>query len=236
MIGRGADCQLILDDDYVSTRHARVVGGEDGIYVEDLGSTNGTYVNGQRITAPTMITLADTVRIGKTIMKLEPVIADEPLQLRFVTHSEIGLVRKNNQDSGFASPRLLVVADGMGGAAAGDLASAVAIDTIQRIDTAGRAARRCSRCSPARSTGPTTGSPISSRTTHSLDGMGTTVTGALFDGTELGLAHIGDSRAYLLRDGRLERLTHDHSWVQSLVDDGKISEAEAASTRTDRCC
>jgi pSer/pThr/pTyr-binding forkhead associated (FHA) protein len=71
MIGRGADCQLILDDDYVSTRHARVVSTPNGIYVEDLCSTNGTYVNGQRITAPTTITFADTVRIGKTILKLE---------------------------------------------------------------------------------------------------------------------------------------------------------------------
>jgi pSer/pThr/pTyr-binding forkhead associated (FHA) protein len=71
MIGRGADCQLILHDDYVSTRHARVVSTPSGIYVEDLGSTNGTYVNGQRITAPTTITLADTVRIGKTVLRLE---------------------------------------------------------------------------------------------------------------------------------------------------------------------
>jgi pSer/pThr/pTyr-binding forkhead associated (FHA) protein len=72
MIGRGADCQIILDDDYVSTRHARVVSGENGVYVEDMGSTNGSYVNGQRITAPTTITMSDTVRIGKTILKLEP--------------------------------------------------------------------------------------------------------------------------------------------------------------------
>jgi PPM family protein phosphatase len=149
------------------------------------------------------------------------------LQLRFVTHSEIGLIRKNNQDSGYASPHLLVVADGMGGAAAGDLASAVAIDTIRKIE------------------GPTAGEDMLDvlvRAIHqandkiaelvesdlSLEGMGTTVTGAMFDGTQLGLAHIGDSRAYLFRDGHLERLTHDHTWVQSLVDDGKISETEAA--------
>jgi PPM family protein phosphatase len=149
------------------------------------------------------------------------------LQLRYVTHSEIGLVRKNNQDSGYASPHLLVVADGMGGAAAGDLASAVAIDTIRKIDD------------------PSTGEQmleVLARAIHqandkiaelvesdlSLEGMGTTVTGAMFDGAQLGLAHIGDSRAYLLRDGHLERLTHDHTWVQSLVDDGKISESEAA--------
>ena len=150
-----------------------------------------------------------------------------PLQLRYVAHSEIGLIRKNNQDSGYASPHLLVVADGMGGAAAGDLASAVAIDSMRKID------------------GPSTGEhmlEVLAGAIHeandkiaelvesdlSLDGMGTTVTGAMFDGVGLGLAHIGDSRAYLYRDGHLERLTHDHTWVQSLVDDGKISESEAA--------
>jgi PPM family protein phosphatase len=150
------------------------------------------------------------------------------LQLSYVAHSEIGLIRKNNQDSGYASPHLLIVADGMGGAAAGDLASAVAIDTIRKIDS------------------PTTGEDmleVLALAIHqandkiadmvdsdlSLEGMGTTVTGAMFDGSNLGLAHIGDSRAYLYRDGHLERLTHDHTWVQSLVDDGKISEAEAAN-------
>jgi len=72
LIGRGAGAQLSLDDDYVSTRHARVVSGENGIYLEDLGSTNGSYVNGQRITAPTTVSLSDTIRIGRTIMRLEP--------------------------------------------------------------------------------------------------------------------------------------------------------------------
>lgn len=99
MIGRGSDCQLQLEDDYVSSRHARVVaqdnagpgnggksrkgkGGSDnngygtdphglGVYIEDLGSTNGTYVNGHRISAPTTIGLQDSVRIGKTVLKLE---------------------------------------------------------------------------------------------------------------------------------------------------------------------
>ena len=149
------------------------------------------------------------------------------LALRVVSHSEIGLVRKNNQDSGYASPHLLVVADGMGGAAAGDLASAVAVDTLMRVDES--------------TTGPAmldvmTGAVDAANERIAdliaddvaLDGMGTTVTAALFDGAELGLVHIGDSRAYLLRDGGLRRLTHDHSWVQSLVDEGRISEAEAA--------
>jgi PPM family protein phosphatase len=150
------------------------------------------------------------------------------LLLRYVAHSEIGLIRKNNQDSGFASPHLLVVADGMGGAAAGDLASAVAIDTVRHVNPAtegermlevlGRAVNQANdRIADLVDSDP------------ALDGMGTTLTGALFDGSELGLAHIGDSRAYRLRDETLERLTHDHSWVQSLVDDGKISEAEAAT-------
>ena len=216
------------------------------------------------------------------------------LQLRVVSHSEVGLVRKNNQDSGYASPHLLVVADGMGGAAAGDLASAVAIDEIKRLDTPDLLTSAVVPTGPdtteptpaaaddpdhpaseTPATDPATGDqpappaaaggentvivPLTADTDqgaaglnpllgrlaasiadantriadlvaadYSLEGMGTTVTGAVFDGSRLGLAHIGDSRAYLLRDGRLERLTHDHSWVQSLVDDGKISPDEAA--------
>lgn len=71
LIGRNSDCQIILDDDYVSTRHARVDNSVEGWYIEDLGSTNGTYVNSQRITAPTLIEIDDIIRIGRTTMKLE---------------------------------------------------------------------------------------------------------------------------------------------------------------------
>lgn len=70
-IGRAADCQLVLDDDYVSTRHAQVLRTAEGYVVEDLGSTNGTYVNNERITAATPFTTTDTLRIGRTLMVVE---------------------------------------------------------------------------------------------------------------------------------------------------------------------
>lgn len=71
-IGRSADCQIILDDDYVSTRHAELVADDHGgWYINDKGSTNGTYVNGERISQPTTVTTSDTVRIGRTQLKLE---------------------------------------------------------------------------------------------------------------------------------------------------------------------
>jgi PPM family protein phosphatase len=149
------------------------------------------------------------------------------LALRVVSHSEIGLVRKNNQDSGYTSPHLLVVADGMGGAAAGDLASAVAVETLMHVDESTSGTSMLAVMSGAVDAANDRIADLIADDV-SLDGMGTTVTAALFDGVELGLVHIGDSRAYLLRDGELRRLTHDHSWVQSLVDEGRISEAEAA--------
>ncbi|SER90394.1 protein phosphatase [Propionibacterium cyclohexanicum] len=157
----------------------------------------------------------------------DPADAQQRLSLSSCAHSEIGPVRKNNQDSAYVSPTMVVVADGMGGAAAGDVASTVAILELRRSDghfegehmleaIAGAMVRANDRIADL----------IAHH--HDLDGMGTTVSGALFSGNQLGLVHIGDSRGYLLRDGNLTRLTHDHSWVQSLVDDGKITEAEAA--------
>ena len=148
------------------------------------------------------------------------------LTLAYVARSEVGLVRKNNQDSAYASPTMLMVADGMGGAAAGDLASAVAINELRQTDAdlAGKDLLEVAK------------GAITRANDHirdlvsldpSLDGMGTTVCGLLFDGERLAVANIGDSRAYRLRDGPFERITRDHSWVQTLVDDGRITEAEA---------
>ena len=70
-IGRSTDCQLILDDDYVSTRHARIYRSDGGYLVEDLGSTNGTYLNNERLSSPAPITPAHTLRIGRTLLDLE---------------------------------------------------------------------------------------------------------------------------------------------------------------------
>ncbi len=71
LIGRSNDCQLLLDDDYVSTRHARITLTSAGYQVEDLGSTNGTFVNNQRLTQPTPFGPGDTLRIGRTLMSVE---------------------------------------------------------------------------------------------------------------------------------------------------------------------
>jgi PPM family protein phosphatase len=149
------------------------------------------------------------------------------LALRYSATSDVGRVRRNNQDSGFASEHLLVVADGMGGAAAGDIASAETIQVMRRLHgahpddmlgaLAGAVQRANDRLGEIVEEDP------------SVEGMGTTVTAVMFDGDTMGLAHIGDSRAYLLRDGKLTQLTQDHTFVQGLVDEGRITETEARS-------
>lgn len=147
------------------------------------------------------------------------------LSLRYAAVSDIGRSRKKNDDSGYAGPNFVMVADGMGGAAAGDLASAVAVQTMQRLDApapddllealAGAVHRANDRLAELIEQDP------------SVEGMGTTVSAVLFDGERIGVAHLGDSRGYLWRDGELLRITHDHTWVQSLIDDGRITEDEA---------
>ena len=152
------------------------------------------------------------------------------LALRYAVRSDVGLLREGNEDSAYASPRLLAVADGMGGHAAGEVASAVAIASVATLDG---------------TTMPPHGDLLkalkeavhsASDTLHQMasadpavEGMGTTLTAMLWADQGYALCHIGDSRGYMLRDGELFQITHDHSLVQSLVDEGRLSQEEAAT-------
>jgi PPM family protein phosphatase len=152
------------------------------------------------------------------------------LKLRSAAVSHLGLVRSGNQDSLYAGQWLLAVADGMGGMAAGDIASAIAIEAITPVDTA-TADDALVRALDAAI--DAAGSRIRSAVAEdvSREGMGTTLTALLLSvtGSSLAIAHVGDSRAYLLRDGLLEQVTKDDTFVQLLVDEGVITPAEASS-------
>lgn len=151
------------------------------------------------------------------------------IALDYAARSDVGLVRSENQDSGYAGPHLLVVADGMGGHAGGDIASSIAIGRMVSLD--GESHGGDDVTDHLVRTLATANAEIQSRVEHSpeLKGMGTTVTALLRAGNKVALAHIGDSRAYLLRAGTFSQITHDHSFVQSLVDEGRITEEEADS-------
>ncbi|KND44099.1 protein phosphatase [Streptomyces stelliscabiei] len=150
------------------------------------------------------------------------------LSLRFAAGSHKGMIREGNEDSGYAGPRLLAIADGMGGQAAGEVASSEVISTLVTLDddvpgsdiltSLGTAVQRAN-------------DQLRSMVEEDpqLEGMGTTLTALLWTGQRLGLVHVGDSRAYLLRDGVLTQITQDHTWVQRLVDEGRITEEEATT-------
>ncbi len=150
------------------------------------------------------------------------------LALRFAARSHTGLLRTGNEDSVYAGPRLLAVADGMGGHAAGEVASAVAIATLAPLDEDAPGAdlltalREAAERANEHLHAMVAGDP-------SLEGMGTTLTAILSAGSRMGLLHVGDSRCYLLRDGHLSQITHDHTLVQTLVDEGRISAQEATT-------
>ncbi|MGY1690162.1 PP2C family protein-serine/threonine phosphatase [Geodermatophilus sp. SYSU D01105] len=148
------------------------------------------------------------------------------LALRYAARSDRGLVRGNNQDSVYAGPRLLAVADGMGGHAAGDVASKVVIAALEHLDDDAPSGDMLQALRAAVFDGSEHLREVI-RESPQLEGMGTTLTAVLFAGGRLALCHIGDSRAYLLRDGVLTQITHDDTFVQTLIDDGRITPEEA---------
>ena len=150
------------------------------------------------------------------------------LHLRWAAVTDRGLVRSNNQDAYYAGDRLLVVADGMGGMAAGDVASRLAVDAMTSLDVAIDDAHQMDALHKALEVA---NGKIAEQVAGdgALSGMGTTLTAVIFSGDRAALAHVGDSRAYLLRDGRLNQLTKDDTYVQMLVDQGLIRPEEAGS-------
>ncbi|GAB3286464.1 PP2C family protein-serine/threonine phosphatase [Parasphingorhabdus pacifica] len=150
------------------------------------------------------------------------------LVLHYAARSDRGLVRSNNQDSVYAGPRLLALADGMGGHAAGEVASKVVIAALAPLDDDEPGDDLLGQLRESVLSGDRAISELVA-SDPDLDGMGTTLTAVLFAGSKLGLAHIGDSRAYLVRGGELSQITHDDTFVQSLIDEGRITEEEAAN-------
>ncbi len=149
------------------------------------------------------------------------------IALRYAARSDIGLGRyKENQDSGYAGPHLLVVADGMGGNAGGDVASSLAVGRLAALDGESHGADALQHLEHA-VRGAAGAVRDRARDQPELSGMATTVTAILRSGNRLALAHIGDSRAYLLHDGEVTQVTSDHTFVQRLVDEGRITAEEA---------
>lgn len=148
--------------------------------------------------------------------------------LRYEARSDVGLVRSNNEDSVYAGARLLALADGMGGHAAGEVASQLVIAALAPLDDDEPGGDLLGKLDAAVRQG---NAAIAAHVEAEpeLDGMGTTLTAILFAGDRIGLVHIGDSRGYLLRDGELVQITKDDTFVQTLVDEGRISAEEAHS-------
>ena len=140
----------------------------------------------------------------------------------FGSRTDVGCQRERNEDSLIVRPPLFVVADGMGGHAAGDVASEVAVNTmaslaptIPDVDLLGRAVESANHA------------VITEAKKAGCEGMGTTMTACVVQDDKIAIAHVGDSRAYLLHAGKLQQLTRDHSWVADMVEQGKLTEEEA---------
>ena len=150
------------------------------------------------------------------------------IALRYAARSNVGLgVKSRNEDSAYAGPHLLVLADGMGGHAAGDVASSLVVGELVHLDGESHGGDDSLQLLAGSLHAANLGLREAMEGNAELDGMGTTVVAMLRTGSKMALANIGDSRGYLLRDGTLTQITRDHSYVQSLLDEGRISAQEA---------
>jgi PPM family protein phosphatase len=153
--------------------------------------------------------------------------ADTSLGIRYAARSDSGIVRTSNEDTAYAGARLIAVADGMRGPG-GDLASAAAVDALKPLETTAATAGDLLNAL-AEAVGQADEAVRSIAESSPSGEAVTTLTAMLWSGSQLALVHIGDTRAYLLRDGELFQVTHDHTYVRSLVDEGRLSPEEAVS-------
>ena len=144
------------------------------------------------------------------------------LRISGTGESHVGLVRADNQDSGFLSPTCMLVADGVGGAAAGEVASATAAYAVAAtvLARAGEEPAAVLRDAIELAQAQVHAGALAD---PAREGMATTLTVVLTDGGRFALAHLGDSRGYVFRDGELTRVTRDHTYVQELLDEGRLT-------------
>ena len=148
--------------------------------------------------------------------------------LTYAAASHVGLIRGNNEDSAYAGPHLLALADGMGGHAAGEIASQLMISHIAHVDDVGPGDDMCGQLADAMAEGNTA---IANQIdiNPATEGMGCTLDAFFFNDDTLAICHVGDSRGYLYRDGQLEQITKDDTYVQSLVDEGQLAPEDVSN-------
>ena len=153
------------------------------------------------------------------------------MRLDFSAISDVGRVRKDNQDSGYVGPHLIAVCDGVGGAARGDIASSTAIAQLRKLEEnpPDPGTSEADQLAPSVAALHRAHDRLAELVDENpaLNGTSTTATVALFDGQRVAMGHVGDSRAYLFRDSEISQLTNDHTFVQTLIDEGRITEEEA---------
>ncbi|OIJ99339.1 hypothetical protein BIV25_09970 [Streptomyces sp. MUSC 14] len=154
-------------------------------------------------------------------------VSADPLEIRYAAHSDAGRVRDGNQDTAYADAHLLAVADGCG--RTGGPASRAAVDALKGLETGGIAAGSLlNLLEDAVDRARQAVEGVAGAASCGEEATGTTLTAMLWTGAQMALVHIGDSRVYLLREGRLFQITHDHTLVQSMVDEGRLTPEEAA--------
>jgi protein phosphatase len=151
----------------------------------------------------------------------------ESLSFRAAGRSDVGLVRENNEDSGFIGKHFLLVADGMGGHAAGELASSTTVAIIAQMDSSKEKLDDLDKKLTDIPNVITKELKNAISKDSSRAGMGTTLTTAVIQGDSLKISHVGDSRAYLIRSKKITRLTKDQTYIQSLIDNNEITEGDA---------